>query len=270
MKAGLAPNRRATTSAYEHGRMERRRGLLRWMIHNIAFRFLIRIESVEGAEHVPLTGPLIAIYNHIAFVDPIVSLANLPRNTVPLAKVEAYDYPLVGLFPRWWEVIPVRRGEVDRRALRSSLAVLEAGEGILMAPEGTRSPALLEAREGVAYLAEKTRAVVVPVALDGTDRFPSLSPRVWRGPAATVRIGRGFRFRKQNRRSDQARLRLMTDEAMFQLAKLLPEARRGHYADLQRGLRNYPGVRVAIWRAKGLRSGTVGWAAGSSGRVRVQ
>lgn len=219
---------------YDHRRVEAKRRVLRWLIHNIAFRFLVKIGRVEGVEHVPRRGPLVAIYNHIAFVDPIVALAHLPRNTVPLAKVEAYDYPVVGLFPRWWEVIPVRRGEVDRQALRSSLAVLRAGEGILMAPEGTRSPALLEGREGVALLASRAGAPVVPVALDGTDRFPSLSPRTWRGPGATVRIGRAFRFRRGQGRNDRERLRLMTDEAMYQLARLLPEGRRGHYSDLEK------------------------------------
>jgi 1-acyl-sn-glycerol-3-phosphate acyltransferase len=47
--------------------------------------------------------------NHIAFVDPIVVLHIVPRNIVPMAKIEVYDYPLVGIFPRLWNVIPVRR-----------------------------------------------------------------------------------------------------------------------------------------------------------------
>jgi hypothetical protein len=73
---------------------------------------------------------------------------------------------------------------------------------------------------------------MVPVAIDGTDRFPSLSPRAWAGPGATVRIGPAFRFRRDLRRAGRQMLRRMTDEAMFQLARLLPENRRGHYADL--------------------------------------
>jgi 1-acyl-sn-glycerol-3-phosphate acyltransferase len=96
-------------------------------------------------------------------------LGNLPRNVVPLAKVEAYSYPLIGIIPRLWAVIPVRRGEVDRQALSMARAVLAAGEVILIAPEGTRSP---RGGRKVALLAEARRKPVVPIAL-GRDQFPT-------------------------------------------------------------------------------------------------
>jgi hypothetical protein len=57
------------------------------LIHNIGFRFLVKIVESRGGE-IPMTGPTIVLYNHIRFVDPVVILANLPRNTVPLAKVK--------------------------------------------------------------------------------------------------------------------------------------------------------------------------------------
>jgi 1-acyl-sn-glycerol-3-phosphate acyltransferase len=220
---------------YDHQALEGQRRILRWLIDNIGWRFLVKIGRVEGLENFPQRGPAVAIYNHIAFVDPVVALGNLPRNVVPLAKVEAYSYPLIGIIPRLWAVIPVRRGEVDRRALAMARDVLAAGEVILIAPEGTRSPALLEGKEGVALLAERAGAPVVPIALEGTDQFPTTSLEKWRGPGALIRIGRPFRFRPAPEgKADRQRLRLMTDEAMYQLASLLPEARRGFYRDLSR------------------------------------
>ncbi len=221
--------------AYDHHRLEARRRILRWLIRNIGFRFLVKMTRVEGTENFPLAGPAIVLYNHIGFVDPVVILANLPRNTVPLAKVEAYSYPLIGIFPRLWEVIPVRRGEVDRQALAKAMRVLQAGEVILVAPEGTRSPALLEGKEGAALLADRTGAPVVPVTIEGSDRFPTLSLKRWRGEGVTIRVGRPFRFRSQNGgRADRPRLRLMTDEAMYILASMLSEKRRGAYRDLSK------------------------------------
>jgi len=221
--------------AYDHHRLEARRRVLRWLIRNIGFRFLVKMERVEGVENFPLTGPAIVLYNHIGFVDPVVILANLPRNTVPLAKVEAYNYPVIGIFPRLWEVIPVRRGEVDRQALARALRVLQAGEVILVAPEGTRSPALLEGKEGAALLADRTGALVVPVTIEGSDRFPTPSLKRWRGEGVTIRIGRPFRFRSESgRRADRTRLRLMTDEAMYILSGMLREGRRGFYKDLSK------------------------------------
>jgi 1-acyl-sn-glycerol-3-phosphate acyltransferase len=220
---------------YDHQALEPQRRVLRWLIDNIAWRFLVKIGRVEGLENFPLRGPAIAMYNHIAFVDPVVVLGNLPRNVVPLAKVEAYSYPLIGIIPRLWAVIPVRRGEVDRRALIMARHVLEAGEVILVAPEGTRSPALIEAREGVALLADRTGAPVVPVAVEGTDEFPTLSLAKWRGPGAHIKIGRPFRYRPApGGKADRQQLRRMTDEAMYVMASLLPERRRGFYSDLSK------------------------------------
>ena len=226
---GLREGERAA-GAYDHARLERRRRILRWMIRELGFRFLVKVERLEGLEHFPAAGPAILMINHIAFVDPVVVLGLLPRNVVPMAKIEVYDYPLVGIFPQLWEVIPVRRGELDRRALRQALEVLAAGQVVLMAPEGTRHPALQQGREGIAYLASRAGVPVIPVAVEGTEGFPSLSRRRWRGPGARVAVGRPFRFHERPRlaRDD---LRRMTDEAMGVLAGMLPERRRGVYSE---------------------------------------
>jgi 1-acyl-sn-glycerol-3-phosphate acyltransferase len=93
---------------------------------------------------------------------------------------------------------------------------------------------LQRGREGIAYLASRTDAVIVPSALDGTVGFPALWPsRRWRQPGARVRFGRPFRYKKAFRNARGETLRKMTDEAMYVLASLLPEARRGVYADLE-------------------------------------
>ncbi len=220
--------------AYVHARHEARRRVLRWLIDHFAFRFLIKVDGVEGLEHLPSAGAAILMINHIAFVDPIVVMGCVPRNIVPMAKIEAYRYPIIGIFPRLWDAIPVRRGEGDRAALRKALDVLRAGEVVLVAPEGTRGRALGRGREGVAYLAYRAGAIVIPTMIEGTEGFPSVSPSRWRGPGAIVRLGSPIRFRPTAERPGRERLRLMTDEAMYVLAGNLPEARRGEYADLRK------------------------------------
>jgi 1-acyl-sn-glycerol-3-phosphate acyltransferase len=220
---------------YDHSRWEFRRRVLRFLIRRIGFNFLAKLERVEGLEYVPANGPGILMINHIAFVDPIVVLHIVPRNIVPMAKIEVYDYPLVGIFPRLWNVIPVRRAEVDRRAVRQALEVLRAGEMILMAPEGTRGESLKEAKGGIAYIASRGNVPIIPVAIENTIGFPTtpLSPR-WKGPGAYVRFGKPFRYKNTGKRPGREELRIMTDEAMFLMAAMLPEHRRGAYADLSR------------------------------------
>jgi 1-acyl-sn-glycerol-3-phosphate acyltransferase len=171
--------------------------------------------------------------NHIAFIDPIIVLHFVPRNIVPLAKVEVYDYPVISIFPKIWNVIPVQREEFDRGAIKKVFEVLNAGEIVLVAPEGTRGPQLKRGKEGVAYLASRSGVPVVPVAVQGTEGFPA--PRFtspWRGTGVFLRFGSPFRYRPEYRRAGRDQLRKMTDEAMYILAKLLPNERRGFYADL--------------------------------------
>jgi 1-acyl-sn-glycerol-3-phosphate acyltransferase len=200
------------------------------MTDNIAFRFLVRIESVQGLENLPARGAAIIMINHIAFVDPVVVLGVLPRNIVPLAKVEVYSYPVFGIFPWLWEVIPVHRGDIDRKALRSAEEVLRAGEVILVAPEGTRHPAMQAGKEGIAFLAQRTGAMIVPVTVEGTEGFPTLPiSRRWREPGVQIRVGKPFRLVRHAERPSRETLRRMTDQAMGVLARMLPEGRRGVY-----------------------------------------
>ena len=222
-----------SSRGYDHSRYEARRRFLRFLLRTIGFTLLAKVDHIEGFEKVPAKGPAILMINHINFIDPFVVLTFLPRNIVPMAKIEVYSYPVVGIFPRMYGVIPVQREEIDRRAVQGALDVLRAGEIILVAPEAHRGPQLRRGKEGIAYLATRANVPIVPVAIDGTIGFPSfrLSPR-WREPGANVRFGNPFRFKNTGQRAGKEMLRIMTDEAMYVLSAMLPEYRRGVYADL--------------------------------------
>ncbi|MBI3760977.1 MAG: 1-acyl-sn-glycerol-3-phosphate acyltransferase [Chloroflexi bacterium] len=222
---------------YDHARREPMRRFLRWLMDQIAWTFLVKIKAVEGLDNFPMTGPAILMINHIAFVDPVVVMGHVPRNIVPMAKVEVYKIPGWGIFPRLWDVIPVHREELDRRALERAIAVLNAGEIILVAPEGTRHSAMRDTKEGLAYLALKTGAPTVPIAITGTPGFPR--PRFMWGKreGAVVRIGKPFRFKPVTGRPPRELLRKMTDEAMYIIAAMLPEELRGEYNDLGKATR---------------------------------
>lgn len=218
---------------YIHTHYEFRRQILRFLMRTVAFKLLAKLDHVEGLENIPSSGPAILMINHIAFIDPIVVMHVVPRNIVPLAKIEVYNYPLIGIIPRFWGVIPIRREEVDRRAIQQVMEVLRAGEIVLVAPEGTRNPVLQRAKEGIAYLASRTNSPIIPVAIEGTPGFPALRfTQSWRGPGATLHFGPPFHYLPEYRRTSHAELRKMTDEAMYVLAAMLPEERRGAYSDL--------------------------------------
>lgn len=235
MTVSSLENEQQASKKYNHQRLEKKRNILRFVLKYIGFSALAKINRVEGLENIPETGPVILMINHIAFIDSFIVLHLVPRNIVPLAKIEVYNYPIVGIFPRLWEVIPVRREEVDRRAIQQIFEVLAAGEIVLIAPEGTRGTALREGKEGVAYIASRSQVPVIPVAIQGTVGFPALRfTKAWKGAGATVTFGRPFHFRKDTKRPDRETLRLMTDEAMYILAAMLPPAQRGIYSDLSK------------------------------------
>ena len=129
-----------TGKIYRHADWEARRKFCRFLLKYIGFTFMAKFNHAEGMENFPTTGPALLMINHIAFVDPILVLHIVPRNIVPLAKIEVYDIPFFGIFPRIWGVVPVRREELDRKAVRQVLEILDAGEIVLVAPEGDARP----------------------------------------------------------------------------------------------------------------------------------
>lgn len=233
-----------STPEYQHVTREPVRKVLRTLLRVIGFNLLAKIDRVEGLENVPQHGPAIIMMNHIAFVDSLIVLHIMPRNIIPLAKVEVYDYPVIGFLPKLWGVIPVHREELDRRAIQQALDVLEAGEMVLVAPEGTRGTALQRGKEGVAYLASRSGAPIVPVAINGSKGFPALRPfGAWKTAGAVIRIGKPFQYRPEYQKARREELTKMTDEAMFILSSMLPEERRGVYADLSQATQD-----TLIWQ----------------------
>jgi 1-acyl-sn-glycerol-3-phosphate acyltransferase len=210
--------------------------LPRFIYRDVLARTLLPIlvkREVRGRENIPATGPAIFMINHIAAVDPMIVMVTVhSRFLIPFSKIENLDIPVAKWLIRLWGVVPVRRGEVDRLALQVSLDLLKRGYGMVVAPEGTRSPALQEAKDGITYLATKTNAVIIPVGVEGTKEFLPNLKRLRRTPMS-VSFGRPFRFRAEgDKRLARGAMSRMTQEAMYQLAALLPEHRRGFYGDL--------------------------------------
>jgi 1-acyl-sn-glycerol-3-phosphate acyltransferase len=170
--------------------------------------------------------------NHIYFIDPVLVASLAPRFIVIMSKIENYQNPLLALVVRSYGTFPVRRGELDMAAIRTSLQVLGEGHGLLMAPEGTRSRThtLQEGKDGMAWLAVRAGVPVVPVALSGHEKLWSNLKRLRRTPMQVV-FGEPFGLRTTEQMPARPQLRRMTQEAMYRLAALLPPEYRGVYGD---------------------------------------
>ena len=197
-------------------------------------RLLLRVET-EGMEQMPREGPLILMYNHIHLIDPVVLVAIVPRYAVAISKAEVMGWPIIGTLVHRYPSIPVRRGEMDMSAVRQSVAVLNAGHAFIITPEGTRSRIgkLQRAKSGMVFLAQRCGdSLVMPVAVTGTPDFPQGLKRLRRVPVH-YRFGRPFRFHWPEGRLKRGVMQQMSDEAMYELARLLPPEMRGVYSDLE-------------------------------------
>ena len=134
---------------------------------------------------------------------------------------------------RTYGVHPVERSGADIEAFRTAQGILEAGQALLIFPEGTRSRdgSLQKPRDGLAMLALRTGAPIVPIGVADTDKvWPrDRKPRPWPGGHVTVRVGTPFRVEDEipadlDRKTAKSRA---TDVIMRRIAALLPERQRG-------------------------------------------
>jgi 1-acyl-sn-glycerol-3-phosphate acyltransferase len=160
--------------------------------------FRIRL---EGEEHIPEVGPVILASNHRSNMDPVLLASAVRRPVVFMAKAELFVGPL-GWIMRWIGQFPVRRGGIDREALRRTDAVLARGSMLGLFPEGTRGDGrFASVHPGLAYIVVRQQCPVVPVAIFGTERvrrrfgwLPFASPvRIVVGPAIDLPQSTGDR-----------------------------------------------------------------------------
>ena len=133
----------------------------------------------RGMEHIPTTGPVIIVANHLSHADPLVLahfVYDAGRWPVFLAKSGLFRMPVLGRLLRAVDQTPVERGTVDAvKALDSAVVALKNGKCILIYPEGTttKEPELwpMRGKTGAARLWFMTGAPVVPVVMWGPQRL---------------------------------------------------------------------------------------------------
>lgn len=216
--------------------MKRWLGALNYRVTVLLTRMLVftfaRWEII-GREHVPSTGPLVVISNHLHLLDPPLLTACCDRRLHPMAKRELFELPVIGWYLWSYGAFPVRRFSADIGALRAARTLLRDGGVVLMFPEGTRShgEGMRAALPGAAMVAMLANALVLPVAITGTEqvRLPGVFFAWARGARPRIRVAIGEPFHLTASGADAASTEQATDDMMRHIAALLPEAYRGAY-----------------------------------------
>ena len=196
------------------------------------FRIILRVE-IRGLPNVPRDGALIIAISHSSFIDPVLMGVYLPRDVVPMAKIEAFDIPILGACIRWYGAFAVRRGEVDVRAFKNALQVLRGQVAMVIAPEGHRSEtgALQRGREGAIMLSLRSGAAILPVAVWGGKPLWKNLARLRR---TEMKIFVGEPVLPTVLKPTRDQTTEMSDELMLRIAAQMPREIHGYYRDWSR------------------------------------
>lgn len=124
-----------------------------------------------GAERIPTEGAFLLAANHMSFLDPPCVGCHVHREIHFFARKTLFTDGWWGNLLRSVNTIPIDlESETDLAAFKQVFRLLKEGNGLLVFPEGTRSPdgRLQPPRAGVGMIACKTRVPVVPARLFGT------------------------------------------------------------------------------------------------------
>ena len=150
--------------------------------------FLVR---VEGKHHVPKRGVYIVAPSHRSILDiPFAAFATRRRLRF-MAKDELFQSRLGRALFGALGAIRVERGTADRGALRASQVALEAGEPLVIFPEGTRNAGITlgHLHDGAAYLALKLGVPIIPVGIGGSEEILASGRSIPRIHKVVVVIG---------------------------------------------------------------------------------
>lgn len=127
--------------------------------------------TIEGREHVPRTGAFVLAPVHRSNMDTPIAACVTRRRLRFMGKDSLWRHQ-----PAAWVLsalggFPVVRGTADREALHRCIAVLEAGEPLVLFAEGERKsgPVVQPLFDGAAYIALKAGVPIVPVGIAGSE-----------------------------------------------------------------------------------------------------
>lgn len=212
------------------------RGALSAVLRLIARLFFRKIE-IAGEENIPEGRGVVFAMNHPnGLVDPLLLLCFAPRAVSFLAKAPLFRYPLINIFVRGLDSIPVyRKSDAVSGSNEETFArardVLRRGGAIAISPEGTThsESRLKELKTGAARIALGAAAMEVAVIPTG---IYYTSKQTFRS-AALIVFGTPIRVQPQGvDEAPRAAVEALTSEIERGLAAVTLQADSGEVLDL--------------------------------------
>jgi len=208
------------------------RNFIRWFLRAV-LNLIAKIE-IRGYDNVPETGAFVIATNHLGMLDSTMLFYALNRWDVFIPVGEKWEE---NGFLRWlgkyFNFVFIDRFKPDLKAMRKIIGLMQSGNILVIAPEGTRSRngSMNEGKPGVSYLAAKLNRPIVPVGIAGTeDKVILDNLKHFRRSKIFVTAGKAFYLPPIPNRDRDIALKQFTDEIMCHIAALIPEKHRGFYS----------------------------------------
>ncbi len=157
----------------------------------ITFMRLYTRLTINGREHIPTAGAFVLAPVHRSYPDTFLAGAVTRRRLRFMGKDTMWKNRQFGWILSAFGAFPVTRGTADREALRRAIEVLEAGEPLVLFPEGERKqgPFVQPLFDGAVYIAIKAGVPIVPVGIGGSERVMPKGARFISPRKVHVEIG---------------------------------------------------------------------------------
>jgi len=147
------------------------RHVLRRRIMRVLGRGLLALLSdvvIHGRDRLPQKGPIILAGNHVAVLEAVMMAVYTPGIVEFLGNGDIPFDPNYAFIAKAYDLIPVNRGNLDRKSLQTALDLLNQGGILGIFPEGgIWDPAQMQAQTGVAWLSFRSQAPVLPIGFGG-------------------------------------------------------------------------------------------------------
>jgi 1-acyl-sn-glycerol-3-phosphate acyltransferase len=183
---------------------------------------------IQGRENIPATGPFVLAPVHRSNIDFALAAVLTKRRMRYMGKDSLWKIGWIGAVFNALGAFPVHRGSADREALRRCIEVIEAGEPLVIFPEGTRQtgPEVQPLFEGAAYVAARTGVPIIPVGIGGSERAMPKGSKFVHPVKTTLIVGKAIAApaAADGGRPSRRAIHEVTEQLHAELQRLFDEA----------------------------------------------
>ncbi len=182
---------------------------------------------IIGSHNIPASGAFLLAPIHRSNIDTPLAAAVTRRRMRFMGKDTIWKFRPIGWIVSTLGAFPVTRGSADREALKRCIAVLQAGEPLVLFPEGTRQsgPIVMPLFDGAAYVAVKAGVPIIPVGIGGSERVMPKGSKMIYPRKCVVVVGEPLIARTdENGRIPRSAVRDITQQLAENLQQLFDEA----------------------------------------------